>query len=216
MILSPSLLAADAGYYAREIQEVYENGAQYLHIDCMDGHFVPNLGFGPDLIRKLRKYCPIFFDVHLMFTNPAVYYQAYIDAGADAITVHVETGCDLISISESCKRQGILFGIAVKPSTDIKSIIPVLPFIDILLVMAIEPGFGGQKFKPSALEKIQVAYTLREQMGASYKISIDGGVDTSLVKSIRDAGADCIVAGSAVFGATNRKQAVEQLMKECL
>jgi ribulose-phosphate 3-epimerase len=216
MILSPSLLAADSGKYCQEIQNVYECGAQYLHIDCMDGHFVPNFGFNPTLVKGLRKYCPIFFDVHLMIENPEVYYQTYINAGADSITIHFENNCNFKEISDSCRQQGILFGIAVKPSTDIFSVSPLLSLIDVLLIMSIEPGFGGQKFRTMALEKIQTASRLRRKSGSSFKIAVDGGVNVPLARKIRNAGADILVAGSAIFNSSDRERNIKQLILEDL
>lgn len=213
MILAPSLLSADAGNYAKEIQEIHELGAQYLHIDVMDAHFVPNLAFGPTLVAGIRKSSPILFDVHLMMTDPGSYYQAYIDAGADSITVHVETGCDVEGIAKSCKDQGILFGIAIKPATKISSIKQYLPLLDLLLIMSVEPGFGGQKFMPMAYDKIRESVALRDELKADYLISVDGGVNASLSKEILDAGADILVAGSAVFNAENRKEAIAALTR---
>lgn len=213
MIVAPSLLSADAGNYAKEIQEVYAFGAQYIHIDVMDAHFVPNLAFGPTLVAGIRKSSPILFDVHLMMTDPGSYYQAYIDAGADAITVHVETGCDVKAIALSCKDQGVLFGIAIKPGTELASIREYLLLLDLLLIMAVEPGFGGQKFMPMAYDKIQEAKAFRDELKAEYLISVDGGVNASLSKSIVDAGADILVAGSAVFNATDRKAAIADLTR---
>jgi len=213
MILAPSLLSADAGNYAKEIAEVYALGAQYLHIDVMDAHFVPNLSFGPTLVAGIRKCSSILFDVHLMITDPEAYYQAYIDAGADSITVHVETGCDIARIAKSCKDQGVLFGIAVKPSTELASIKQYLSQLDLLLIMSVEPGFGGQKFMPSSFEKIHAAFEMRDELKANYLISVDGGVNSSLSNEIIDAGADILVAGSAVFNANNRKEAIADLIR---
>ena len=214
MILAPSLLSADAGNYAREIAEIYAFGAQYLHIDVMDAHFVPNLSFGPTLVAGIRKSSPILFDVHLMIADPEAYYQAYIDCGSDSITVHVETGCDIVRIAQSCKNQGIRFGIAIKPATEVASIAQYLPMVDSLLIMSVEPGFGGQKFMPMTYGKIRKAYAMRDELQAKYLISVDGGVNAQLSMNIIDAGADILVAGSAVFSAKNRKVAITDMIRE--
>ena len=211
MIIAPSLLAADAGRYSEEILSAQNGGAEYLHIDVMDGHFVPNLSFGPNILKGIRKDSNLFLDVHLMIEHPADYFQAFIDAGADGITIHAEINDDWISIQKACKGQGIRFGISLCPKTSLQSIRNVLPAIDILLIMGINPGFGGQKLLPYTYEKIKESEKMRSELDAHYLISVDGGVDQQNAAHLASSGADILVAGSAVFGNIDRKAAINGL-----
>lgn len=211
MIIAPSLLAADAGRYSEEILSVQNAGAEYLHIDVMDGHFVPNLSFGPNILQGIRKDSNLFFDVHLMIDHPADYFQAFIDAGADGITIHTEVNDDWKSIQKACKSQGVSFGISLCPKTSLQSIKNVLPAVDILLIMGINPGFGGQKILPETYEKIKESVKMRSELDAHYLISVDGGVNQQNALHLASAGADILVAGSAVFGNINRKAAMNGL-----
>ena len=213
MIISSSLLAADASKYGSEVLEVYNAGSQYLHIDIMDGHFVSNLSFGPNILSGIRKICPIYFDVHLMITTPMLYYQSFIDAGADSITVHYECKQDLREMQECCRKQGKGFGLAINPETKIKDIDAFLPNLDILLIMGIHPGFGGQKLIEETLQKIEEAARERKQNQYSYLISVDGGVNPLNSGRLAAAGTDILVAGSALFGSSDRVQAIQNLQK---
>lgn len=199
-IISPSLLAADARNYSQAIACVEQAGAKYLHIDVMDGHFVPNLSFGPNIVSAIRPCSGMFFDVHLMVQYPLQFAAAFMDAGADGITVHPEADADIDALLSLCRLRGAQFGLALKPETLLETVEHYLPQCDILLIMSIQPGFGGQKFMPAALERISAGRELRAKLGARYKISVDGGINPETGAQCLAAGADILVAGSAIFG----------------
>lgn len=214
MIIAPSLLAANAGCYDDEIQSVETGGAKYLHIDVMDGHFVKNLSFGPNIVEGIRRNSKMFFDVHLMIEKPELYISPFIAAGADAITVHAEATKLLSEIRSECVRKNIGFGIALRPETDISSIQEYLTDLDILLLMCINPGFGGQKFMPETLNKVRGAAELRSELHANFEISVDGGINNINAAALKLAGVDVLVAGSAVFGKEDRRAAIQELLYE--
>lgn len=212
MIISPSLLAANAGDYANEIKDIENAGAKYLHVDVMDGHFVPNLSFGPNILEGIRRTSHIYLDVHLMVENPMNFIESFCKAGANAITVHAEAIGSLTQMRRKCKELGAQFGVAVRPQTGLSEITEYLLDVDILLIMSVNPGFGGQKFMQETIDRISEAVELRNRLQSDYLISVDGGINFETAPQSIKAGADILVAGSSVFGAFNRKTAIEQLM----
>lgn len=196
MILVPSILSADFGILAEQIKKCENAGAEWLHIDVMDGHFVPNISFAMPVIKSIRKYTDMFFDVHLMITEPERYINDFIDCGADGVTFHIEATDFPDRCIEMTRSRGKLAGISIKPDTPVERIIPYLEKIDMVLVMSVEPGYGGQEYITAVNEKIKY---LREIKGEYFKIEVDGGVRENNIDSVLAAGANVIVAGSAVF-----------------
>lgn len=214
--LSPSILAADFNRLGEQIQIVSENGAEYLHIDVMDGFFVPSISFGMPLIKSIRKESSLIFDTHLMIMEPIRYIDDIADCGADIITVHYEACEDLYATIEKIKRRGIKAGISIKPGTSVDKLIPYLGMIDLILVMSVEPGFGGQKFIDDSLRRISDIKALISGMDNPPEIEVDGGINLDNVETVLDSGTDVIVAGSAVFGkeiAENTKRFIK-ILKE--
>ena len=209
MILSPSLLAADFMNMENDIRKAEKGGAQYLHIDVMDGHFVPNINFGPVTVEATRKISDKILDVHLMITDPLRYAETFLKAGADIITVHVEVDPDINAISELVKKYGKKLAIAINPPTDVSAIDPYLEYVDMALVMTVNPGFGGQKFIADCVDKIRY---IREKM-PELDIQVDGGINLENVSVVLDAGANVIVAGSSVFNAADPVKACEEFLK---
>ena len=199
IILAPSLLAADFSKLGEEIRAVEKGGAEYLHLDVMDGAFVPSISFGMPLIKSLRKQTNIFFDVHLMIENPLRYIRDFADAGADLISFHAEADRHLDRTLNEIKARGMKSAIALNPATPIETIEYVLPLCDMVLLMSVNPGFGGQKYIPYCTEKIRALAALRDRKGLDFDIEVDGGVCLDNVREIIEAGANVLVAGSAVF-----------------
>lgn len=198
-ILAPSILAADVMRLGEQIKEVSDAGAKYLHIDVMDGVFVPSLSYGVCVVESIRKSCSMVLDVHLMIVEPHRYIEAFAKAGADIITVHLEACTDVRETIELIHSFGCRAGLSIKPNTPVEAVEEYLDQIELLLIMSVEPGFGGQKFFPESLEKIRQARQLLVQKGLSADLEVDGGITTGNVKEVLDAGANVIVAGSAVF-----------------
>jgi len=206
--IAPSILSADFSKLGEEILAVEAAGADWIHIDVMDGHFVPNITIGPGPIQSLRKITRLPFDVHLMIENPERYIDAFADAGSDVITVHVEAAHHLHRIIAHIRERGIKAGVSLNPATPLVQVEPILNDIDVLLIMTVNPGFGGQKFIPQSLPKIRKARALVNSTAPGVAIEVDGGVTLDNIKSIAEAGADIIVAGASVFGSGNYKQTI--------
>lgn len=198
-LIAPSILSADGGKLNEEIQEVEKAGADWIHVDVMDGHFVPNITMGPAIISSLRKSTKLPFDVHLMIKNPDTYIDAFANAGADCITVHVEASNHLHRTLQLIKKAGKKAGVSLNPATPLGSVEEILPDIDLLLIMSVNPGFGGQQFIQSSLSKIKKAAEMIATLPQKPMLEVDGGVNLQNITAIARAGADVLVAGAAVF-----------------
>lgn len=198
-ILSPSILAADFARLGEQIKEADEAGAEYMHIDVMDGVFVPSISFGMPVIRTIRKVTNRVFDVHLMIVEPDRYLKEFKECGADSITFHLEATDDAEETINLIRSLGCRVGMSIKPKTPVEAVRKYLPKLDMLLVMTVEPGFGGQKYIPESTERIRRVREMADEMGLDLDIQVDGGITVDNAKVVLDAGANVIVAGSAVF-----------------
>ncbi len=210
--ISPSVLGANLMCLGEEIRRVEELGIGWLHLDHMDGHFVPNISFGPDFVSAMRKQTKLFLDVHLMLSEPMKYIETYAKAGADLITVHVEADDDAETMLRAIAAQGIKAGISIKPGTPVQAIEPLLPLCDLVLVMTVEPGFGGQSLREDCVAKIPELKAMIEKSGRDILIEVDGGVKRENAEKVVRAGADVLVMGTGLFRADDPKAVVREVL----
>ena len=212
-LIAPSILSADFTNLTQQIRMVEIGGADWIHCDVMDGHFVPNITFGPSIVKAAHKVTKLPIDVHLMIENPGKYLEDFIKAGASYVSVHVEEVVHLNRTVNRIKELGAKAGVVINPATPINSIVDVAEYIDLLLIMTVNPGFGGQKFIPNSIRRIKEAVTLRNEMNANFLIEIDGGVNVETAKTALEAGAEVFVAGSSIFKADNISAATVEIKK---
>ncbi|WP_019771376.1 ribulose-phosphate 3-epimerase [Streptococcus sobrinus] len=209
--IAPSILAADYANFAQELKRIDETSADYVHIDIMDGQFVPNISFGADVVASLRKHSKLVFDCHLMVVEPERYVDAFAQAGADIMTIHVEATKHVHGALQKIKKAGLKAGVVINPGTPVSALEPVLSLVDQVLIMTVNPGFGGQAFIPEMLDKVKQVATWREEGGYAFDIEVDGGVDDKTIKACQEAGANVFVAGSYLFKASDLTSQVQTL-----
>jgi len=209
MIIAPSILSANFGNLSESIEKV--KNAEWLHIDVMDGHFVPNITIGPLVVKGLRPYTSQVFDTHLMIDNPRKYVKEFVDAGSDRITFHIEAIEDPKELIDYIKSLGVRVGVSIKPNTNVERVAPYLPVLDQVLVMSVEPGFGGQEFMMNSVLKIEELAKIRERDSLSFLIAVDGGINKETSVFCKKAGADVLVAGSYVFKSDHPNVKVDSL-----
>src|SRR5699024_1152601 len=214
--IAPSILSADFAKLGSEITEIEDGGADYVHVDVMDGHVVPNITIGPLIVEAIRPLTKLPLDVHLMIENPDMYIKDFADAGADIITVHQETCPHLHRTIQLIKSHNVKVGVVINPATPVATIKEIIGNVDLVLVMSVNPGFGGQSFIKESLSKINEINLIRKERNLNFELQVDGGVNVNTAKSCVDAGADVLVAGSAVFNQPNRKEAINAIRQSII
>lgn len=210
--IAPSILSADFSNLGNEIKDVEQAGADYIHVDVMDGHFVPNITIGPLVVDAIKPITSLPLDVHLMIENPDNYIAMFATSGASIISVHQEVCLHLHRTVQQIRENGVKAGVVINPATPAETLLPILPDVDLILIMTVNPGFGGQSFIDNTVQKLEQVATWRKEMNLSFEIEVDGGINSQTAKKCAAAGADVLVAGSAIFNHTDRHEAIRNIV----